>query len=190
MTSRASRIRSWLASQPGSFTSRDVLNAVEPRGDINTVSSTLDSLVKSGHALRKPEGGVKRFRISAAGVKAANDERKKTPAKAPKQSRESTAQAPAPADKPAKATKPPSAEAAIARNVSGKTRTSTQAVFIAPKRIPGTGALCSLSGIPIGNQVARERIADHIAEFERRGGKIEHLGTTKVFHDTFSDNDE
>lgn len=83
-------------------------------------------------------------------------------------------------------------QAAIDRHVEGKNAPKTRRVgiVIPPKPKGQTGALCSLSGIPAASHIARERIAADVEAFQKRGGKIERLGTTKIFHHIDADNDE
>lgn len=82
---------------------------------------------------------------------------------------------------------PPSAE----RVANGTQRIVAPATATRrPKQSNFTAAPGTVSDRPRHLMSASERIAADIAAFEARGGKIEILGITRVFHNYDSDNDD
>ena len=199
-SARTQRIRIWLSKQSGSFTSRDILHAVDPNAHINNVSAAIDHLVKRGDILRKQVGGVQRYKLSDQGLKAANDD--------PSLNRSPARRKPPAAARPANAKPhnpkpaPPPPPASMRAMVDTSVRTASQRAIardnaltakpVAPRearnRVPPIA--CSMSGVPDARRIASARIAADIAAFQKRGGRIEHLGVTRLFHEIDSENDD
>jgi hypothetical protein len=62
MTTRAERIRAWLATQTLPASARDVLLGIEPRGDINAICSTLAQMEKAG-TVQAGKVGTRRYYV-------------------------------------------------------------------------------------------------------------------------------
>ena len=199
-SARTQRIRIWLSKQSGSFTSRDILHAVDPNAHINNVSAAIDHLVKRGDILRKQVGGVQRYKLSEQGLKAANDDpslnrmpaRRKPPAAA--KAACARTQNPKPA--------PPPPQASMRAMVDASVRTAAQRAAAQDKAAPVKAAAprearnrvppiaCSMSGVPDAKRSASDRIARDIDAFLSTGGVIERLGVTKLFHHPADNDDE
>lgn len=153
--SRATRMREHMAKDPSrNYMLTEIRDAVEPKADLNLISGSMASLVSQGDVLRIG-GGPRHVSYRLSIGKATG--------------------------KPQHARVPPQPTAAMRQSVSGIARNNgggrsrSQATnFMAA---PGTEetAWCP-------QRAASLRISADIAAFVKRGGRIEKLGTTKLFH--------
>lgn len=88
LANRAEAARQWIARQKAPQSTRDFINALQPKGDASRWSATLSQLVKAGHLVR--HGSGRSCTYSAAPPKAARPAAKQqTSGKRPKPKRES-----------------------------------------------------------------------------------------------------
>ena len=153
--SRAARMRDYMAKEPArAYTLLEIRNAVEPRADLNLISGSMASLVSQGDVLRI--GGGPRhvsYRFSLG---------------------EAT-------DKPQRRSKPPPPSEAIRQSIAGIARANGSA----HKRTQATNFMAAPGTVATNccpHRAASQRISADIAAFVKRGGRIEKLGTTKLFH--------
>lgn len=178
---RCARIRAWLATQAIPASARDVMRAVEPKGDFAAIAASLSAMAKSGLVRVNKVG---RLAYYTAG-RAPTSHRERRPAKS-KATRKAAAKRAT--KKPAAATPlkspptrpvpralpgPPPPSDALRATIGTLARTRAVA-----RPAPVT---CSLDGVSEQQRQASARIAADIAAFEARGGRIERLGPTKFF---------
>lgn len=152
---RAARMREFMAKDPSrDYFLIEIRDAVEPRADLNLISGSMASLVSQGDVLRI--GGGPRhvsYRLSVS---------KET-------------------GKPERRRAPPPPSAAVSQSIAGiartkgggRSRSQTTNFMAAPGTVETT--CCP-------HRAASLRISADIAAFVKRGGRIEKLGTTKLFH--------
>lgn len=154
-TPRAVRMREYMAREPKrNYMLVEIRDAIEPGADLNLISGSMASLVSQGDVLRI--GGGPRhvsYRLSLS---------------------EATG-------KPQRGRVPPPPTVAVRqsitgiarKNSSGRSRTQVTNFMAAP----GTAETTCCP-----HRAASQRISADIAAFVKRGGRIEKLGTTKLFH--------
>ncbi|MBA2411384.1 MAG: hypothetical protein H0V63_00960 [Burkholderiaceae bacterium] len=152
-TGRATRVREHLATQATPQTARQILEAVEPDGDITLMCATLATMTRSGYLIHDTAALGRHIRYTLSKSRPRRDNtRTDPPAKAP--SRRVAAAAP-------KGTSPTPKKATPAAPVNGRTN------FVA--------ALGTVSFMRAEKSEASRRIAADIATFQRKGGRIEKL---------------
>lgn len=153
--SRASRMREHMAKEPlRTYMLLEIRDAVAPGADLNLISGSMASLVTQGDVVRI--GGGPRhvsYRLSLSDT-TCKLQRRRVP--------------PPPTDSVRQSI------AGIARTKGGGRTRSQITNFVAA---PGTIATTCCP-----HRAASLRINADIAAFEKRGGRIEKLGTTKLFH--------
>lgn len=155
--SRATRMRDYMAKDPSrTYMLREIAAAVEPGVDLNLISGSMASLVSQGDVVRIGRGPRHvSYRLSVSNI-TGKPERIQAP--------------------------PPPAEAArqsisgIAPTKGAGPRRSQPTNFMAA---PGT-----VTNTYCPHRAASQRISADIASFEQRGGRIEVLGITQLFHHT------
>lgn len=165
-TGRADQVRRVLAARKGRpLTSREIADAIGFSGRLEVLSATICTLVKAGELKRTP--GPKGFtRYGWTGSKPAPAGRLPSPP------------VPPPRVGMASTTRPTNA---CAKRPRTPRRPTDSANFYAP--------LSTLEHSLDPKRRESARIAADIADFERRGGQIERLGVTKLFHQ-FDDEQE
>lgn len=173
-TGRTELVLEFLARNANqAFSAREVRDEVEPGGSVDIVSATLGNLAGSGRITRLGAGkGNVHFCWPIGAVKP--DRRRDratqtTPAKRAQVIRKAARPAP-------KARKPADIATAV--------RASRTKRIAAPRRIEANfpAPLATVDHAFDPRRMASARLAADIAEFQRRGGHIEQLGITKIFH--------
>ncbi len=179
-TGRTQLIREFLSKHCNeAFTARETRDAVEPGATVDVFSATMTTMAGRGDIARLgadkgrvhyfwPRGVATLDKRKAKGGTASK--RRPAPAKH-KGAPTRTVRNPKPAPTAHEAAKAISGLAA-ARRVAAPRRADSN--FLAPIAItdPTFNAQCAASA----------RLAADIAEFERKGGRIERLGVTRLFH--------
>lgn len=159
-TGRADQCREFLAANPGkAFTVKEVAEGIGFTAQRDPLNATLATLAKSGEAERLPGVlGYTRFRWLGGDRKP---------------ERRLLASPPPPVPRPRSLGNSP-------RMCAPRKTASTARRMAAPANFAAPLATVDRSFDP--RRADSERIAADIAEFERRGGRIERLGVTKLFH--------
>lgn len=182
-TGRTQRIREFLSHNSNeAFTAREIAMALEPEGSVDVFSATLASMASTGKIARL---GAARGRVHYFWPRgmATLDRRRKDQADAPAAPRRHV---PPPVIRPPLPRTRKRAATVIAEAAA---KVATPAAT-APKPAPAVRRAASNFVAPVGTpdpalnakRIASARISDEIAEFQRRGGQIERLGVTKLFH--------
>lgn len=170
-TGRTQLIREFLARHANeAFTAREVRDAVEPGGSVDVVSASLSTMAGSGKITRLGAGkGNVHFCWPMGAPK-------------PEKRRERTG---------------PVTRAQVVRKAAEPIREQRARAAVtkapstsAPKRTPAPRRVATNFPAPLATvdqafdprRAASTRIAADLAEFQRRGGRIEQLGVTKLFH--------
>lgn len=181
---RTQQIREFLSKHCNeAFTPREVRDAVEPGASVDVFSATMTSLASRGDIARLGAGKsrvhyfwprgmatIDKRRCPGSGTAAAA--RRRLPGAKPRAAAPTrTAKLPRSAAPAREAAKAIGALAAAKRAAAPRRAASN---FLAPIAIAD----------PTFNaqRAASARLAADIAEFERKGGRIERLGVTKLFH--------
>lgn len=182
-TGRTQRIREFLARNSNeAFTAREVLNAVEPGGSIDLVAATLATMASKGKIARVGAAN-KRVHYFWPRELPKPDKRRTAgdkPLRAQAVRRAERAAAPVRNPKPLRAATPRTT-AEIAKAISA---IAISKGLPAPRRAEGNFVAPIASGDHAftARRAASASLAADIADFERRGGRIERLGSTRLFH--------
>ncbi|NLA67979.1 MAG: hypothetical protein GX856_07025 [Gammaproteobacteria bacterium] len=181
-TGRTQAIREFLARHSNqAFTAREIRDAVEPGGCVNLVSATLGTLAGAGKLMRVGAGKGSVHFCWPIGMPKPARRKPAAPAKPMRAQAVRKPAAPARTRAPRKAPAPPRPAAEVAKAISGLAK----AKRAPPLRRVDTNFPAALATVDHGfdpRRAASARIAADIAEFERRGGRIERLGVTRIFH--------
>lgn len=169
--SRAARVRALLESNPErEFSLREIRDSVDCEAAMNNVSGTLSTLASRGDVLRVfDKVGKARFRANTGECREAR-------------------QAPSPRT-------PPPPTAAARESITGLARAARSK----PPRASALDKATNFHAAPgtadtryCPKRAASQEIANHIAQFQRHGGRIQKLGITKIFHHPsgLADNDD
>ncbi len=156
-TGRTDRVRGYM--QPGrDYTLTELRDAIDRRCTIARFNTTIQALCRRGEIARNGSGrGNVRYRLPA------------------------TAAQPVPAGSTTRPAAPPPPSKALREAMTGIARSPHRRASAAIAA-NFTAAPGSVSTTHCPRRRASEQIAADIAAFERRGGRIEKLGITRVFH--------
>lgn len=187
-TGRPQLIREYLARNANeAFTAREIAKAVDPEDSVDLFSATLATMASTGKIARLRVGNGRVHYYWPRGMAKPDKRRDRTsgvararavPAK-PRTAATRTAR---------KTTAAPRSAAAIAKSISAMAKAKREAAPLPDIRTPRrvvTNFPAPLSTVDNSldpRRAASARIAADIAEFERRGGRIERLGVTKLYH--------
>lgn len=159
---RADAVRAWLRRQKQPKSARQILDAVEPGGDITTMCGTLGSLVTGGYLARqgKGQGGVKFTFLTDASKYERREHKPRTP----------TPKARARPAKIVRERKP-----AATRTAIPPASTPAHVPPVATPRPNNFAASLGTSAESIKHLQSRQ-IAEDVAAYLANGGRIQQLG--------------
>lgn len=163
---RVQRLRDHMEAHPdATFSMRELRDAIEPQCPITTYAGTISNAVRCGILDCIGKGvGRARYRKAAA------------PPSAP------------PAPTPPAPRKPPPPSDALRQSITGIAK-SRKPVLRMKRNTNYTAAPGTVDNTYCPKRLASRELAADIAAFEARGGRIEKLGVTLVFHRADADVD-
>lgn len=187
-TGRAAQVREFLQRRPGPYSARELLEAIEPGGRADCMSATCACMVKTGALERVGSGhGNVRFRLATA-------PRAKVP-RAPSNVSPPTREAPRRFASPKVEREAAQARTRSKVSHAHKVRAreiSAKAIGGLARAAPGvtrkspttnfTAAPGTVEHLTDPRRRASAQIAADLAAFQARGGRIEQLGVTRIFH--------